>query len=234
MKQKPGFAMNRRNILTYFFKIIFALFFFNSNVSGQVTYTNPILAGFYPDQGIRWVGYDYYLVKSSFSYFRGLPIFNSVDLVNWKKIGNAMNRNLQLKLDQANISGGLFAPAIRYHNGTFYIMCTIVSAGGNFIITSKDPKGPWSDPVLTLEVNGIDPSLFFDNNGKAYTTYNSIPPDNESLYSGHRTIQNIEYDVQQKTVGDNKIIINGGTNISKHLKRIEGLNMYKINGWYFV
>jgi len=61
----------------------------------------------------------------------------------------------------------------------------------------------------------IDPSLFFDDNGKAYITYNSEPPENKSLYNGHRTIRLIEYDIAtQKTVGDNKVIVNGGTDIS--------------------
>lgn len=208
---------------------------FNSNVSGQLKYTNPVLAGFYPDPSICRVGNDYYLVNSTFAYFPGLPVFHSTDLANWKQIANAMDRNDQLKIGDAGVSQGLFAPAIRYHKGIFYIMCTNVSGGGNFIITAKNPAGPWSNPIFTPAVNGIDPSLFFDDNGKVYITYNSDAPDNKPLYNGHRTIRLIEYDIAtQKTIGDNKVIVNGGTDISKHPIWIEGPHLYKINGWYYL
>jgi alpha-N-arabinofuranosidase len=207
----------------------------NSNVFSQVNYTNPILSGFYPDPSICRVGNDYYLVNSSFAYFPGLPLFHSTDLVNWKQIGNAMDRNDQFKIGDAQVSRGLFAPTIHYHKGIFYIMCTNVSVGGNFIITAKNPKGPWSNPVFTPSVNGIDPSLFFDDNGKVYITYNSEAPDNKPLYDGHRTIRLIEYNIAtQKTVGDNKIIVNGGTDISKHPIWIEAPHLYKINNWYYL
>ncbi|HEY9362281.1 MAG TPA: family 43 glycosylhydrolase, partial [Chitinophagaceae bacterium] len=113
----------------------------NSNVFSQVNYTNPILSGFYPDPSICRVGNDYYLVNSSFAYFPGLPVFHSTDLVNWKQIGNAMDRNDQFKIGDAQVSRGLFAPTIHYHKGILYIICTNVSGGGNFIITAKNPKG---------------------------------------------------------------------------------------------
>ena len=219
----------------FFITIMIITLVGNSNVFSQVNYTNPILAGFYPDPSICRVDNDYYLVNSSFAYFPGLPIFHSTDLVNWKQIGNAMNRNDQFKIGDAQVSRGLFAPAIHYHKGIFYIICTNVSVGGNFIITAKNPKGPWSNPVFTPAVNGIDPSLFFDDNGKVYITYNSDAPDNKPLYDGHRTIRLIEYDIAtQKTVGDNKIIVNGGTDISKHPIWIEAPHLYKINNWYYL
>jgi alpha-N-arabinofuranosidase len=219
----------------FFIATMFIALVGNSNVFSQVNYTNPILAGFYPDPGICRVGNDYYLVNSSFAYFPGLPLFHSTDLINWKQIGNAMDRNDQFKIGDAQVSRGLFAPTIHYHKGIFYIMCTNVSGGGNFIITAKDPKGPWSNPVFTPAINGIDPSMFFDDNDKVYITYNSDAPDNKPLYNGHRTIRLIEYDIEtQKTVGDNKIIVNGGTNISKHPIWIEAPHLYKINNWYYL
>lgn len=217
------------------FSTIFYAFLFIGNTFGQVKYTNPILEGFYPDPSICRVGNDYYLVTSTFAYFPGLPVFHSTDLVNWKQIGNAMDRNTQFKIGDVEVSRGLFAPSIRYYRGIFYITCTNVSAGGNFIITTKDPEGPWSDPIFTPAVSGIDPSLFFDDNGKVYITYNSDPPDNKSLYEGHRTIRIIEYDVTaKKTIGNNKIIVNGGTDLSKHPIWIEAPHVYKINGWYYL
>ena len=226
--------------IEYFMKKLFittiiATLLVNSNGFGQIKYTNPILEGFYPDPSICRVGRDYYLVNSSFAYFPGLPIFHSTDLLNWKQIGNAMDRNTQLVIGDVEVSRGLFAPSIRYHNGLFYIMCTNVSYKGNFIITAENPAGPWSDPNFTSAVSGIDPSLFFDDNGKVYITYNSDPPDNKPLYNGHRTIRIIEYDIAtQKTIGDNKIIVNGGTDLSKHPIWIEGPHLYKINEWYYL
>ena len=157
-------------------------------------YTNPILAGFYPDPSICRVGTDYYIVNSSFAYFPGLPLFHSKDLVTWKQIGHAMDRPEQLNTIGAGVSRGLFAPAISYHKGMYYIVCTLIDKGGNFVITAKDPAGPWSNPIWLKDVDGIDPSLFFDNDDKAYILYNSIPPDNKSLWDGHRTIRMRTFD----------------------------------------
>ena len=82
------------------------------------SYTNPILAGYYPDPSICKVDNDYYLVNSSFAYYPGLPIFHSTNLINWKQIGYAMDRAEQLDLIDAPVpNGGLYAPTIRYHKG---------------------------------------------------------------------------------------------------------------------
>ena len=95
------------------------------------SFQNPILAGYYPDPSICRAGDDYYIVNSSFAYYPGLPIFHSKDLANWKQIGYAMDRPEQLDLDGAGISRGLYAPAISYHNGTFYIVCTWLEVKNN-------------------------------------------------------------------------------------------------------
>ena len=129
---------------------------------------NPIMPGFYPDPSICAVDGDFYLINSTFAYFPGLPIMHSRDLVHWEQIGNAMHRQEQLPLQNAGHSQGLFAPTMRYHNGTYYVICTNVSHGGNYIVTAKDPAGPWSDPYYLEGADGIDPSLFFDENGKCY------------------------------------------------------------------
>jgi xylan 1,4-beta-xylosidase len=214
---------------------LLSLPFIMSCLLNAQTLTNPILAGFYPDPSICRAGDDYYIVNSSFAYYPGLPLFHSKDLLNWKLIGYAMDRPEQLNLDSAGVSRGLFAPAISYHNGTFYIVCTEVSKLGNFVITAKDPRGPWSDPVKLPQVNGIDPSLFFDNNGKSYIVFNSIPPNNISLHDGHRTIRMFEFDAQNlKTVGEEKLLINGGTDMAKKPVWIEGPHLIKKDGWYYL
>ena len=123
----------------------------------------------------------YYLVTSTFAYFPGIPVFRSFDLVNWELTGYAMNRREQLDTQGLGVSRGIFAPAIRYNNGMFYITCTLVDRGGNFVVTAEDPGGPWSDPVWIPEINGIDPSLYFDTDRKAYIIYNSIAPENKPI-----------------------------------------------------
>ena len=205
-------------------------------VHSQRTYTNPILAGFYPDPSICRAGDDYYIVNSSFAYFPGLPIFHSKDLVSWKQIGNAMDRPEQLPLIGAGVSRGLFAPAISYYKGKFYIVCTLIDRGGNFVITADNPAGPWSNPTYIREVNGIDPSLFFDEtNDKAYIIYNSEPPGRKSLWNGHRTIRMYEFDYNNKKVlGEEKLLINGGVDTAKHPVWIEAPHIYHINDWYYL
>jgi alpha-N-arabinofuranosidase len=198
-------------------------------------FSNPILAGFYPDPCICKVGSDYYLVNSTFSYFPGIPVFHSKDLVNWKLIGHVLDRPEQLNLDGLGVSRGIFAPAIRYNKGIFYVTCTLVDGGGNFVVTSTNPAGPWSNPTWLHQVNGIDPCLFFDEDGKTYLLYNSDAPDNKPLYDGHRTIRICEFDKDKlQIISENKILINGGVDISKKPIWIEGPRLFRKDGYYYL
>jgi xylan 1,4-beta-xylosidase len=197
-------------------------------------YRNPILAGYYPDPSICRVGEDYYLINSTFAHFPGIPIFHSRDLVNWKQLGHVIDRPTQLNYDGLGITRGIFAPAISHHNGTFYVVCTMVDAGGNFLMTATNPAGPWSDPVW-LNFDGIDPSLFFDDDGRAWMVNNGNPPENKPLYQGHRAIWIQEFDVAaKKLIGPRSIIVNGGADISTKPVWIEGPHLYKRNGWYYL
>jgi alpha-N-arabinofuranosidase len=219
---------------TAFFMIIFVLWC-NLSAQDKKEFTNPILAGFYPDPSICRVGSDYYLVNSTFSYFPGITIFHSRDLVNWKLIGHVLNRREQLNLDGQGVSRGIFAPAIRYHNGIYYVTCTLVDIGGNFIATSKSPEGPWSNPVWIPQINGIDPSMFFDESGKSYILYNSIAPDDKPLYDGHRTIRMYEFDLDSlKVRGNEKILVNGGTDLRRNPVWIEGPHLFLKDGYYYL
>ncbi|WP_343328641.1 glycoside hydrolase family 43 protein [Polaribacter staleyi] len=201
----------------------------------KTSFTNPILKGFYPDPSICKVEDSYYLINSTFAYFPGIPVFKSDDLVNWKQIGNALDRPEQLDLEGLEVSQGVFAPAISYHNGVFYIINTIVGGKNNFIISASNPAGPWSNPTWLPKVEGIDPSLFFDENGKTYVVFNSNPPNNSPEYDGHRTIKIIELDVKNlKTVGEAKIIINKGAKPEDKPIWIEGPHVYNRNGFYYV
>ena len=82
------------------------------------TYRNPVIPGFYPDPSVCRVGEDYYLATSSFEYFPGVPIFQSRDLVHWRQIGHGLTRASQLQLSGIASSRGIFAPTLRYHDGT--------------------------------------------------------------------------------------------------------------------
>ncbi len=201
-------------------------------VAGQ--YRNPILAGFYPDPSLCRVGDDYYLVNSTFGYFPGLPIFHSRDLVHWTQLGHAIDRPGQLKYDGIGVTRGLFAPALSHHGDTFYLVCTMIDGGGNFLLTAKNPAGPWSDPIW-LHFDGIDPSIFFDDDGRAWLVNNGNPPDNKPLYSGHRAIWIQEFDIAaQKLTGPRSIIVNGGADISKKPVWIEGPHLFKRGAWYYL
>jgi alpha-N-arabinofuranosidase len=155
--------------------------------------------------------------------------------VNWKQVGHAIDRPSQLNHEGAGVSRGLFAPAITYHNGLFYIVCTQIDKGGNFVITAKDPAGPWSDPVWIPQVTGIDPSLFIEDNGKSFIVYNSVPPGNISQYDGHRTIRMYEFDINNlKVIGDEMLLVNGGTDITKKPVWIEAPHIFRKEDWYYL
>lgn len=197
----------------------------------SVTAKNPIVPGFYPDPSMCAVGEDFYLINSTFSYFPGLPILHSRDLAHWEQIGNAMHRESQLPLKNSGHSQGLFAPTIRYHEGTFYVICTNVSYGGNYIVTAKDPAGPWSEPYYLKGADGIDPSLFFDDDGKCY--YIGTHPNPEGCkYNGDYYIWIQELDVEKmELVGEVHNVWNGAM---RNICWPEGPHLYKKDGWYYI
>ena len=135
---------------------------------------NPILKGFNPDPSICRVGSDYYIVTSTFEWYPGIQIHHSRDLVNWNLMGHALNEKRLLDLTGIPSSGGVWAPALSFHDGIFYLCYTVVRQHEaatkdtpNFLITSPSIDGPWSDPVF-INSSGFDPSLFHDDDGKKY------------------------------------------------------------------
>lgn len=205
-------------------------------IDTERAYYNPILAGFYPDPSICRKGEDYYLVNSSFAYYPGIPIFHSRDLVNWEQIGHVLDRPSQLQLDGIRLNGGIYAPAITYNeqNNTFYLITTCVDGIGNFIVKTQDPRQGWSEPILLPNVGGIDPSLFFDDDGKAYIVHNDAP-DGAPEYDGHRAIWMHNYDpATDQTFGDRRVLVDGGIDKSTHPVWIEGPHLYKIKGKYYL
>lgn len=196
---------------------------------------NPILPGFYPDPSICAGGGKYkgkiYIVNSSFSYFPGLPVFESSDCVKWKQIGNVIDRPDQLDFNGAGVSRGLFAPTIRYYDGLFYCICTQVDKLGNFFVTAENPAGPWSNPVPIPEAEGIDPSLFFDDDGKCYYVGTRPAPEG-CKYSGNWEIYIGLLDLKTGHItGEKKGIWRGAL---KDCVWPEGPHIYKINGKYYL
>ncbi|WP_290488780.1 glycoside hydrolase family 43 protein, partial [Hyphomonas sp. UBA3988] len=195
---------------------------------------NPILAGYYPDPSIVKVDADYYLVNSSFTHYPGIPIFHSRDLINWTQIGNVIDRPDMLDFSGLTVSRGVFAPTIEFHGGVFYVINTCVDCGGNFVVTATDPAGPWSDPIWLPHIGGIDPSLFFDEDGKVYILNNDAP-EGEPRYEGHRAVWIREVDAQTfEPVSDAVVAVNGGVDLSEQPVWIEGPHLYKVDGKYLL
>jgi xylan 1,4-beta-xylosidase len=186
-------------------------------------YTNPVIPGFYPDPSVCRVGEDYYLVTSSFEYFPGVPVFHSRDLVHWCQIGHCLTRPSQLPLQHARSSGGIYAPTIRYHDGTFYMITTNVTGGGNFVVHTDDPAGEWSEPVW-IDYPGIDPSLLFDDDGRVYFTNNGVYDD------GPRGIYQFEIDLSSGQPLSEPRLVWTGTGGSHP----EAPHLYKIDGRYYL
>lgn len=198
-------------------------------------YRNPVVAGFHPDPSAIRVGGDFYLVNSTFGYFPGLPVFHSRDLVSWRQIGNAIDRPDQIDYGEKDeLTRGLFAPAISHHQGTFYIVNTCFYCDrGNYLITTGNPAGPWSDPVW-LGFTGIDPSLFFDDDGTAWMVNNDIPL-GEMRYDGHRAIWMQQFDIaRQEMIGPRSVLVDGGADPASKPEHIEGPHLFKHDGWYYL
>ncbi|OAP60240.1 hypothetical protein AYL99_05242 [Fonsecaea erecta] len=208
---------------------------------------NPIIPGFAPDPSIVLVDDTYYVVNSSFHIFPGLPIYASKDLVSWRHITNAFNRREQLSLKASDTThsppgewgevmsatGGLYAPTIRYRDGTFYVICTnVIRAEGeekdgqrmqNFIITTTDIHSHrWSDPIF-FDFDGIDTSLVWDERGKAYLHGSAAP-------GPMTTIKMFEIDVKTgaKLSGE-RLLWTGTGGIWP-----EGPHIYRKDGWWYL
>ena len=175
-----------------------------------VTYRNPVIPGFFSDPSVCRAGEDYYLVNSTFEYFPAVPVFHSRDLVNWEMIGYCIDRVTQLPKGL-----NIFATTIRYHEGTFYMITTNMGAGGNFYVTATNPAGPWSDPIW-IEAQGIDPDLFFDEDGRVYVI--------SSTFELH------EIDIKTgKYISEGLKVWNGTGG-----RWAEGPHIYKKDGFYYL
>lgn len=195
---------------------------------GNGTYKNPVLDADYSDPDAIRVGDDFYLISSSFDAVPGLPILHSKDLVNWKIIGHALKRQPPIEhFSKTQHGNGVWAPAIRFHNGEFYIYYPDPDFG-IYVTKAKNAAGPWSDPVLVEAGKGlIDPCPLWDEDGKVYLAH---------AYAGSRAgIKSIIVVKQMNAKGD-KVLDEGKIVFDGHETdpTIEGPKFYKRNGYYYI
>lgn len=221
--------------------LIFVTIFIFFKITGQEipnTYKNPIISGFHPDPSITRVGDDYYLVNSSFNMFPGIPIFHSKDLVNWQQIGNVLDRPEQLNMKNPSNGGGVWAPTIRYHNGLFYVIVTCkqcinsCNCGDNFYVTAKNPEGPWSDPIWVDKSYGIDPTIFWDDDGKTYYIGSTHELKGGREWPSQDKIYISEIDLKTGKILTKPIALTSGH--ATNAKFAEGPHIYKIKGKYLL
>ncbi len=188
---------------------------------------NPIIPGNYPDPSICRAGDDFYLICSSFEEYPGIPIFHSRDLANWEQIGHAMTTGNGFEVDSSQQGGGVMAPTIRYNKGTFYIINDNCSHRGNFIVSAKDPRGPWSSPHFLPDVKDIDASLFFDDDGKCYVI--GVNTNEKGRTTG---IWAQELDLEKFcTTGERHDIWDAAL---RPVSDPEAPHIYKKDGWYYL
>lgn len=166
----------------------------------MTTRTNPIVPGFNPDPSVVLADGAYHLVTSSFEYLPGLPVYRSTDLVEWAHIGNVATRPQQVAVEQVPTFGGVWAPTIRYRDGVFYVIVTVMlSPRGTVVFTATDPAGPWSDGTSIEGLDGIDPDLTWDDDGAAYVTYSALRFSDEHV-GGHMGIEQVRVDLELGTM----------------------------------
>lgn len=195
---------------------------------GDGTYKNPVLHADYSDPDVVRVGDDYYMTASSFNVAPGLPILHSKDLVNWELIGHALDRQIPVEHFKTPQHGnGVWAPAIRYHEGEFYIYWGDPDFG-IYMVKSENPEGPWEEPVLVEAGKGlIDPAPLWDDDGKAYLVH---------AYAGSRA--SIKSILVVKPMNEEGTITTGGGRIvfdgHEDHPTVEGSKFYKKDGYYYI
>jgi len=191
-------------------------------------YKNPILNAGYSDPDVIRVGDKFYLVASSFDSVPGLPILESYDLVNWRLIGHALAR--QLPLDRYSVTqhgNGVWAPALRFHNGEFYLFYADPDFGV-YMLRAKNAIGPWSQPLLVKSAKGwIDPCPFWDENGRAYMV---------SALAASRAGAKSSLILSRMKPDGTELLDSGAIVYDGHDEdtTIEGPKLYRRHGYYYI
>ncbi len=197
---------------------------------GDGTYRNPIIAADYSDPDVVRVGDDYWMTSSSFSHVPGLPLLHSRDLVNWNLVGHALPRLVPEEIFATPQHGkGVWAPAIRYHDGRYSIYYGDPDFG-IYVLTAADPRGPWAEPVLVKAGRGlIDPCPLWDEDGRVYVIHGWA----KSRAGFNNVLTLLELDSSgTKVVNDFGVVIDG--NQFPNYTTLEGPKFLRRNGWYYV
>jgi len=193
---------------------------------GNGRYRNPVLHADYSDPDVIRVGEDYWMTASSFNCTPGLPILHSKDLVNWTLVNHAVKNLPRERFKEVQLGSGIWAPAIRYHAGKYWIVFPMVEEG-IYVTTADDPRGEWCEPWCLVEARGwIDPCLFWDDDGKAYLIHAYA-----MSRSGKKEILHLRPmtpDAKTLLPGDKEIIH------APHHPYLEGPKFHKFNGWYYI
>ena len=207
---------------------------FDKAIDPTRQYFNPVVSGYYPDPSICRVGKTYYLVNSTFSYFPGVPIFQSPDLVNWKQIGHVLDRPSQVDLNGQDLNLGIYAPQISYNprNKTYYMTTGDMGHGFFFYCKSTDPAKGWSEPIR-MKHGGMDTSIFFDDDGRAYVVYNADPIA-PAEYDMQKAIHMHEFDWRADTIMDTCYELTKGSTCIDHPIWIEGPHLFKRGKYYYL
>lgn len=197
---------------------------------GNGRFKNPILFADYSDPDVIRVGDTYYLTASSFNYTPGLPILTSHDLVNWKLVNYAVNNITEKRYDVPRHSEGVWAPAIRYHDGMFYIYYGMPDEG-IYVVRTRDPLGEWEKPVCVLAGKGlIDSCPFWDEDGRAYIIHGYA-----KSRIGFKSILGI-FEMSPdglKAITEDHFVFDGNDENHPAIT-IEGPKVYKRNGYYYI
>ncbi|MBP5284494.1 MAG: family 43 glycosylhydrolase [Kiritimatiellae bacterium] len=188
----------------------------------------PLIGGFNPDPSICRAGDFFYIVTSSFELSPGIPVYRSRDLRHWELISHVWSHPDFQTYEGTNCDNGIWAPSIRFAGGRFYVTVTFTHATRceNYLVWADDPEGPWSRPVKLEENDGIDPSLFFDDDGKVYYTANTW-----SRF-GKSGIKCQEIDVEAgKLLGEPFFLTEGA---EKNRLYTEAPHIYKKDGRYWL
>lgn len=191
-------------------------------------YRNPILYADYSDPDAIRVGEDYFMIASSFCNSPAIPLLHSKDMVNWKVVNYVLEHIPEFRYRNPVHGCGVWAPSIRFHNGTFYV-CFPMPDEGIYMTTAKDPYGKWSKPVNIRPGAGwIDPCPFWDEDGKAYLVAGVA----KSRIGYKSVLHMVEMQPDgMGLIGDEVKIFDGNLNDQV---TIEGPKLYKKNGWYYI
>ncbi|MDP9172692.1 MAG: glycoside hydrolase 43 family protein [Planctomycetota bacterium] len=192
---------------------------------GDGTYKNPVLPGDYPDLDVIRVGPDYYAITSTDHFSPGVAVLHSKDLVNWQIIGHVVDDlkrvSPEMNFDKMNARSGrgIWAGAIRYHDGKFWVYF-FAPEDGLFVSTAKDPAGPWEPVSAVWTTTGWDDCCpFWDDDGQGYLVATNVA-------------QGYEVHVFRMSP-DSKNLLLGSDKIIRQSKGAEGNKLYKINGLYY-